>query len=370
MGTVYNQTREPEASRRLPSFLSRFFPDGSRRPAPAMENRTAYNQTREPEASRCLPPFFLRCCPAGNRQPSPARQNRAAYNQTTEPQASRYLPHFFLRCCPAGNRQPSPARQNRAAYNQTTEPQASRYLPHFFLRCFPAGNRRPGPTRESGSAYKQTAEREAKTPCPPPFCFRFFPAGSRRPGPGMENGAVYNETTEPQAKGPRRRPLGCTLRRLRGWRLPVKVAQTIFSFVAVVCEEVVDECITCSGLYFFEFTSCSAFLLSLLILYVYCTDFYESLGEDKVKKLNFWAVPVIGAWFLLASIVFSATCSDSAAESAACVFGFFATFAFAAEFGRDLYELYRKRKQNIDGRPENPRNTPSAIENQPLNKQR
>ncbi|NWS03562.1 CKLF6 protein, partial [Motacilla alba] len=101
----------------------------------------------------------------------------------------------------------------------------------------------------------------------------------------MENGAVYNETTEPEAKAPRRRPLGCTLQHLWGWRLPVKVVQTIFSFVAVVCEEVVYDCITCSGLYFFEFVSCSAFLLSLLILYVYCTDLYESLGEDKVQKL-------------------------------------------------------------------------------------
>ncbi|NXW69708.1 CKLF6 protein, partial [Hirundo rustica] len=101
----------------------------------------------------------------------------------------------------------------------------------------------------------------------------------------MENGAVYNETTEPEAKAPRRRLFGCTLRRLQGWRLAAKVVQAIFSFVAVVCEEIVDDCITCSGLYFFEFVSCSAFLLSLLILCVYCTDLYESLGEDKVQKL-------------------------------------------------------------------------------------
>ncbi|NXY31297.1 CKLF6 protein, partial [Pomatorhinus ruficollis] len=99
----------------------------------------------------------------------------------------------------------------------------------------------------------------------------------------MDNRAVYNETTEPQA--PRRRPFGCTLRHLWGWRLAVKVVQTIFSFVAVLCEEIVDNCINCSGLYFFEFISCSAFLLSLLILCVYCTDLYESLGKDKVQKL-------------------------------------------------------------------------------------
>ncbi|NXV62303.1 CKLF6 protein, partial [Molothrus ater] len=101
----------------------------------------------------------------------------------------------------------------------------------------------------------------------------------------MDGSPVYNSTTEPEAKRPRRLPLGCTLRHLRGWRLAVKVFQTILSLVAVVCEELVEECANCSGLYFFEFISCSAFLLSLLILYVYCTDLYESLGEDKVQKL-------------------------------------------------------------------------------------
>ncbi|NWT24074.1 CKLF6 protein, partial [Cardinalis cardinalis] len=99
------------------------------------------------------------------------------------------------------------------------------------------------------------------------------------------DGKVYNPTTEPETKRPRRLPLGCTLRHLWGWRLLVKVMQTIFSLVAVVCEELVEECYNCSGLYFFEFVSCSAFLLSLLILSVYCTDLYESLGEDKVQKV-------------------------------------------------------------------------------------
>ncbi|NXF34214.1 CKLF6 protein, partial [Nyctibius bracteatus] len=100
----------------------------------------------------------------------------------------------------------------------------------------------------------------------------------------MENGAVYNETTEPQAKQPHR-PFGCTLRHLRGWRLPIKALQTILSLLAVICEEIVEDCIKCGGLYFFEFISCSAFLLSLLILCVYCTAVYETLGEDKVQRV-------------------------------------------------------------------------------------
>ncbi|NXK50339.1 CKLF6 protein, partial [Chauna torquata] len=100
----------------------------------------------------------------------------------------------------------------------------------------------------------------------------------------MENGAVYNETTEPQAKVPRHR-CGCTLRHLRGWRLVPKALQPFLSLLAVIFEEIVEDCINCGGLYFFEFTSCSAFLLSLLILCVYCTVVYETFGNDKVKRV-------------------------------------------------------------------------------------
>ncbi|NXT85567.1 CKLF6 protein, partial [Zapornia atra] len=100
----------------------------------------------------------------------------------------------------------------------------------------------------------------------------------------MENGAVYNETTEPQAKPPRRL-FFCTLQHLWGWRLPTKLFQVVLSSLAVICEEIVEDCIRCSGLYFFEFTSCSAALLSALILLVYCTGLYEQFGEDKIQRV-------------------------------------------------------------------------------------
>ncbi|XP_029865858.1 CKLF-like MARVEL transmembrane domain-containing protein 6 isoform X1 [Aquila chrysaetos chrysaetos] len=179
----------------------------------------------------------------------------------------------------------------------------------------------------------------------------------------MDN--VYNETTEPQAK-PSRRPFGCTLRHLRGWRLPIKALQAILSLLAVICEEIVEGCIKCGGLYFFEFTSCSAFLLSLLILCVYCTDVYETFGEDKVQTVNLWTMRAIAVCFLLASIVLAATISGSAVENAACVFGFLASGAFSAEI---IIECFHSRKQNVDGSSENPGNAQSYTENQPLNKQ-
>ncbi|XP_010292674.1 PREDICTED: CKLF-like MARVEL transmembrane domain-containing protein 6 [Phaethon lepturus] len=144
-----------------------------------------------------------------------------------------------------------------------------------------------------------------------------------------------------------------------------KAQLTILSLLAVICEEIVEDCIKCGGLYFFEFMSCSAFLFSLLILCVYCTDVYETFGEDKVQRVNFWAMPAIGFFFLLASIVLTATSSGSAVEKAACVFGFLASGAFLVE---TIIEYFHSRTQNIDGCPENPGNTQSATENQPLNK--
>ncbi|XP_026698872.1 CKLF-like MARVEL transmembrane domain-containing protein 6 [Athene cunicularia] len=140
----------------------------------------------------------------------------------------------------------------------------------------------------------------------------------------------------------------------------------ILSLLAVIFEEIVEDCIKCGGLYFFEFISCSAFLLSLLILCVYCTDVYETFGEDKVQRMNFWAMPVIGVCFLLASIVLVATSSGSTIERAAWAFGFLASGAFFAEIITDLFHSW---KQNVDRCSENPGNTQSATENQPLNKQ-
>uniref|UniRef100_A0A2I3LJQ5 CKLF like MARVEL transmembrane domain containing 6 n=1 Tax=Papio anubis TaxID=9555 RepID=A0A2I3LJQ5_PAPAN len=104
----------------------------------------------------------------------------------------------------------------------------------------------------------------------------------------MENGAVYSPTTE-EDPGPARGPRSGLaayffLDRLPGPRRVLKGLQLLLSLLAFICEEVVSQCTLCGGLYFFEFVSCSAFLLSLLILIVYCTPFYERVDTTKVKS--------------------------------------------------------------------------------------
>ncbi|EPY77771.1 CKLF-like MARVEL transmembrane domain-containing protein 6 [Camelus ferus] len=64
-------------------------------------------------------------------------------------------------------------------------------------------------------------------------------------------------------------------------------ATQVLSLLAFICEEIVSQCTLCGGLYFFEFVSCSAFLLSLLMLIVYCTPVYEKVEHVKLKSSVF-----------------------------------------------------------------------------------
>ncbi|XP_053116603.1 CKLF-like MARVEL transmembrane domain-containing protein 6 isoform X2 [Hemicordylus capensis] len=185
----------------------------------------------------------------------------------------------------------------------------------------------------------------------------------------MENGTpVYAETTvpaeQPATKGAR--CSGGSVAHLGCLRLILKVLELVLSFLAFVCEEVVKECNSCGGLYFFEFVSCSAFLLSVSILLLYCTSLYEKIGKDKVKQLDFWIIPAVGLFFLLASIIFAALNDATSTEMAAVVFGFFASIVFIVDAGHMILQNLKARGQR---QPENRANTLNATENQPLNNQ-
>ncbi|KAF6098940.1 CKLF like MARVEL transmembrane domain containing 6 [Phyllostomus discolor] len=107
----------------------------------------------------------------------------------------------------------------------------------------------------------------------------------------MENGAVYSPTTEEDpgpARGARSRLAAYfNLGRLKLPQRVLKVLQLLLSLLAFICEEVVSQCTLCGALYFFELVSSSAFLLSLLILIVYCTPVYDKMDAGKIKSSTF-----------------------------------------------------------------------------------
>ncbi|XP_023476559.1 CKLF-like MARVEL transmembrane domain-containing protein 6 [Equus przewalskii] len=183
----------------------------------------------------------------------------------------------------------------------------------------------------------------------------------------MENGAVYGPTTE-EDPGPARGARSglaayFSLGRLKRHRRALKILQLVLSLLAFICEEVVAQCTLCGGLYFFEFVSCSASLLSLLMLIVYCTPVYDRVDPEKVKCSDFYIMLGTGCVFLLASIIFVSTHDKTSAEYAATVFGFLASFMFLFDFFAMLYE---KRQESALRKPETTARPAEAL-TEPLN---
>ncbi|XP_010957957.2 CKLF-like MARVEL transmembrane domain-containing protein 6 isoform X1 [Camelus ferus] len=181
----------------------------------------------------------------------------------------------------------------------------------------------------------------------------------------MENGGVYRATTEAHpasARGPRSSLAAYfTLGRLKG-RRRYKFSQLVLSLLAFICEEIVSQCTLCGGLYFFEFVSCSAFLLSLLMLIVYCTPVYEKVEHVKLKSSDFYITLGTGIVFLLASIIFTFSHDNTSAEISAVVFGFLASLTFLFEC---IIMLLKKLQER---RPRKPEATPrSEHVTEPLN---
>ncbi|KAG8572881.1 hypothetical protein GDO81_012200 [Engystomops pustulosus] len=170
-------------------------------------------------------------------------------------------------------------------------------------------------------------------------------------------GPAYNTTTEAL---PEKKEL-CCKSKLDKKHFILKVLQLLLSLVAFICEEVIDQCESCGGLYFFEFVSCSACLLAILMLIVYWSPLKEKINIASFNKIDFWVTGGVGACFLLASIIFAATMDITALGQVSVAFGFFASFAFLAEFGLMLRKcLAKKREPTAPG-------TNGRVETEPLN---
>ncbi|XP_073534137.1 CKLF-like MARVEL transmembrane domain-containing protein 6 [Phyllobates terribilis] len=172
---------------------------------------------------------------------------------------------------------------------------------------------------------------------------------------------AYNPTVEPLTTvKPNSKLCGTALERRH---LLLKVLQLLLSFVAFICEEFIAQCDSCAGLYFFEFVSCSAFLLAILMLVVYCTPLRNKIIIPSFKKIDFYVTGTVGVIFLIASIVFAATMdSNTSLGKASVVFGFFASIVF-------LVELWLMYKSNYLARQQEPQavRTNGAVESEPLN---
>ncbi|XP_070767891.1 CKLF-like MARVEL transmembrane domain-containing protein 6 [Enoplosus armatus] len=171
---------------------------------------------------------------------------------------------------------------------------------------------------------------------------------------------VYSSTTTPNPKS------SCFIvpsQNLCTVRCGIKVVEVLLSFVAFILEEVVNSCISCTALYFFEFVSCTAFLFTLLLLILLSTTLHTRVGITCWPMLDFVYTGFIALLFFIASVTFATDNSNTTMERSAVVFGFMATVAFISDFSWFLKSRGFPFKK--DGKQESSNGGPTAVEAPP-----
>ncbi|XP_063023677.1 CKLF-like MARVEL transmembrane domain-containing protein 4 [Melospiza melodia melodia] len=139
----------------------------------------------------------------------------------------------------------------------------------------------------------------------------------------------YQPTTEPVSQ---RRGLGglrCDLDYLRGTLGRLKLAEVLLALTAFICIETIMECSPCEGLYFFEFVSCSALVVTGALLILFSLSLHTRIPQINWNLTDLVNTGLSTFFFFIASVVLAALNHKSGAEIAAVVFGFLATLVFA-----------------------------------------
>ncbi|XP_020845103.1 CKLF-like MARVEL transmembrane domain-containing protein 4 [Phascolarctos cinereus] len=176
----------------------------------------------------------------------------------------------------------------------------------------------------------------------------------------------YQPTTEPVSQ---RRGLGglrCHPDYLRRAPGRLKLAQVVLALIAFICIETIMECSPCEGLYFFEFVSCSAFVITGVLLLMFSLNLHTRIPQINWNITDLVNTGLSTFFFFIASIVLAALNHKAGAEIAAVVFGFLATAAYAAntflavqkwrmnirQQSTNEYIRARTESREVDSRPE------------------
>ncbi|NWW81887.1 CKLF4 protein, partial [Climacteris rufus] len=103
----------------------------------------------------------------------------------------------------------------------------------------------------------------------------------------------------------------------------------LLALTAFICIETIMECSPCEGLYFFEFVSCSALVVTGALLLLFSLNLHTRIPQINWNLTDLVNTGLSTFFFFIASVVLAALNHKSGAEIAAVVFGFLATAAYA-----------------------------------------
>ncbi|RXM34261.1 CKLF-like MARVEL transmembrane domain-containing protein 4 [Acipenser ruthenus] len=106
-------------------------------------------------------------------------------------------------------------------------------------------------------------------------------------------------------------------------------SKMVLALIAFICIETIMECSPCGGLYFFEFVSCSAFVITGVLLLVFILNLHTKVPQINWSLTDLVNTGVSTFFFFLASIMLAALNHRTGAEVTAVVFGFLVTTVYA-----------------------------------------
>ncbi|XP_058485066.1 CKLF-like MARVEL transmembrane domain-containing protein 4 [Solea solea] len=148
----------------------------------------------------------------------------------------------------------------------------------------------------------------------------------------------YQTTTEPVHSRNVFGGIRCDMEYLKSHFGILKVVEVVLSLIAFICIETIMMCSPCGGVYFFEFVSCSAFVVTGVLLLIFTLNLHT-----KVPHVNWSLTDLINTaastfFFVLSSLVLACMNHNTGAEIAAVIFGFLVT----AVYGVNTFLAVRK----------------------------
>ncbi|NXE19860.1 CKLF4 protein, partial [Ardeotis kori] len=129
----------------------------------------------------------------------------------------------------------------------------------------------------------------------------------------------------------------------------------VLALIAFICIETIMECSPCEGLYFFEFVSCSALVVTGVLLLMFSLNLHARIPQINWNLTDLVNTGLSTFFFFIASVVLAALNHKTGAEIAAVIFGFLAMAVYAV----NTYLAIKKWRMN--SRQQNSRQTSDYI---------
>ncbi|XP_072321395.1 CKLF-like MARVEL transmembrane domain-containing protein 4 [Eucyclogobius newberryi] len=139
----------------------------------------------------------------------------------------------------------------------------------------------------------------------------------------------YQPTTEPVHSRDMFWGLRFDMDYLKSYFGILKVVEVVLSLIGFISIETINKCLPCGGIYFFEFVSCTACVMTGVLLFLFCLNLHTKVPQINWSLTDLANTATSTIFFFLCSLVLAFVNHSTGAEIAATIFGFLVTAVYA-----------------------------------------